>query len=81
MTLALPGAAVLFFSFLGFWKPNALPFMLASGASLAVGFQWFDVYTTDFGLTVSLMFIAYSWVCVAYAFRCLFWRGGMSPEE
>lgn len=65
---------VVLFSSLAFWRPNALLFMLAAGTSLLVGLQWYDVYTTPTGLTIGLMLIAYSLVCVAFAFRCLFWR-------
>lgn len=65
---------VVFFSSLAFWKLNALLFMLAAGASLMVGLQWYDVYTTPAGLTIGLMLIGYSFVCIAFAFRCLFWR-------
>ena len=75
MSLVLAGSAVMFFSFLAFWKLNALLFMLAAGASLMTGLQWYDVYTTSTGLTIGLMLIAYSLVCIAFAFRCLFWRG------
>lgn len=74
MGLALASLTVMFFSLLAFWKLNALLFMLAAGASLMVGLQWYDVYTTSTGLTIGLMLIAYSFVCIAFAFRCLFWR-------
>lgn len=65
---------LIFFSFLAFWRLNALLFMLAAGTSLMVGLHWYDVYTTPAGLTIGLMLIGYSFVCVAFAFRCLFWR-------
>lgn len=62
------------FSVLAFWKSNAIIFMLAGGTSIMVGLYWFDIYTTDLGLAISLMFIAYSLVCLGLAFRCIFWR-------
>ena len=72
MSLLLAGCAVLLFSLLAFWKYNALLFMLTAGASMMVGLQWFDVYTTDTGLSISLMLIAYSLVCAGFAFACIF---------
>lgn len=74
MILILAGCAVAFFSLLAFWKYNALLFMLAAGASIMVGLQWYDVYTTSTGLAIALMLIAYSLVCVGFAFACIFRR-------
>ena len=71
----------MFFSFLAFWRFNALLFMLAGGASLMVGLQWYDVYTTPAGLTIGLMLIAYALVCIGFAFRCIFWRDRITPNE
>ena len=79
MILAL--SVVVFFSVLGFWKPNPLPFMLAAGASLMLGLYWFDVYTTNIGLGISLMMIAYSLVCIGWAFRLIFWKDRLQGEE
>lgn len=64
--------AIALFSVLAFWRLNALLFMLAAGVSLMVGLQWYDVYTTPAGLTISLMIMAYSLVCLGFAFRCIF---------
>lgn len=72
MSLILAGCAVMLFSLLAFWKYNALLFMLTAGASIMVGLQWFDVYTTSTGLAISLMLIAYSFVCIGFAFACIF---------
>lgn len=74
MGLILAGIVVVVFSLLAFWKSNVLIFMVAAGASLMTGLGWFDVYTTDTGLAISLMFIAYSLICIGLAFRYLFWR-------
>ena len=60
--------------------PVILLFMLAGGASLMVGLQWYDVYTTSTGLTIGLMLIAYALACLAFAFRYLFWKGTISEE-
>jgi len=78
--MILATCAVAFFSLLAFWRLNPLLFMLAGGASLIVGLQWYDVYSTHAGLTISLMLIAYSLVCIAFAFLFLFWREKITGE-
>lgn len=70
--LALPFLVVGFFSVLAFWKHEALIFLLTSGASMMVGLQWYDDYVTNYGLGISLLFIAYSVICFGFAFACLF---------
>lgn len=80
MSLALAGLVVVFFSVLGFWRPNPLPFMMAAGASLMLGLYWYDVYTTNIGLTIGLMLIAYSLVCIGFAFMCIFWKDRLREE-
>ena len=80
MSLVLAGCVVVFFSVLGFWRLNALPFMLAAGASMMLGLYWYDVYTTNIGLALGLMLIAYSLVCVGFAFRCIFWKDRLREE-
>jgi len=67
-------------SVLAFWKYTALLFMLVAGASLILGFGFYDAFTTNLGLTLGLMMVVYALVCVAFAFRCLFWRGDISEE-
>ena len=74
MSVILAGVAVVFFSAFAFWKENALAFMLAAGASLMSGLYWYDIYNSAIGLAISLMFIAYSLLCLGLAFRCIFWR-------
>lgn len=79
--IALEGGAVIFFTVLAYWgKTNALPFMLAAGASMMLGLHWFDVYTTNSGLGISLMLIAYSLVMLGFAYRAIFWYGGTSDD-
>lgn len=74
MSLALALSAVAFFSILAFWKDkNAVLFMLTGGSAMMLGLYWFDYYTTDVGLGISLMIILYSFVCMGFAFRCIFW--------
>jgi len=74
MNLVLAGCAVVFFSCLAVWRYNALPFMLAAGASLMTGLYWYDTYTTELGLGIGLLLIAYSVVCLGFAMQCIFWR-------
>jgi len=74
MSLILAGGALALFSLLAYWRPSALLFMLAAGASLMVGLQWHDVYETDTGLSIGILLIAYALVCIGFAFKCLFWR-------
>lgn len=73
--LIIEGAALVFFTVLAYWRPNELLFMLAAGASMMLGLHWYDVYVTNTGLTIGLMFIAFSFVCLGFAYRCIFWKG------
>ena len=74
MSLILAWCALVFFSGMGFWRPNPVLFMLAAAASITTGLYWFDVYTTDIGLSIGLALIAYGLLCVGLAFKCIFWR-------
>lgn len=81
MSLLIGFLALTLFSGLAFWKLNAVLFMLTAGIALMVGFKWYDVYTDETGLTISLSIVAYSLVCIAFAFRCLFWRNFDKMDE
>ncbi len=74
MSLGMAFSALAFFSFLAFWKPNAPLFMVIGAIALFTGFKWFDVYTTDTGLAISLMIISYGFIAWGFAFRCIFIR-------
>lgn len=78
MTLAL--GVVIFFSWLAFWKYNALLFMLAAGSSVMTGFYWYDTYTTNLGLAIGILLVAYSLVCLGFALQCIFWKGKRNEE-
>ena len=80
MSLILPLAAMVLFSVIAFWKYNALTFMMVAGLSIMSGFYWYDVFTDDTGLSISLVLIAYSFVCVGFAFRLIFWKEGLREE-
>lgn len=75
MTIAML-IPLIFLSFLAFWRPTALLFMLVAGISLMTGLAWFDTYGTSMGLTIALMLIVYSFASVGYAYKCLLWREG-----
>ena len=70
---------VIFFSVLAFWRygrlSGALLFMLAGGVGIVTGFTWYDIYTTNWGLTVGLMLITYGIICIGFAFMCIFGKG------
>jgi len=68
----MAGCAVAFFSTMAFWKESSLMFMLSGGSAFALGLQWYDTYTTIHGLSIALMLICYSLVCLGFAFRCIF---------
>lgn len=74
MSLALALSAVAFFSVMAFWKLNTVLFMLAGGASMMLGLYWYDYYTTNIGLGISIVLIIYSLACMGFGFRCIFWQ-------
>lgn len=74
----LPLAAI---SALAFWKENHILFMLAFGLAMIAGLNAPDIIsgnyeTTSMGLTMGALLIVYAFLCVALAFRLMFWRGG-----
>ena len=81
MQLILTFLAVVFFSAMAFHKPQAVLFMLAAGAAMMTGLYWYNIYVTHLGLTISLMFIGFSFFCIAMAYRCLFWREETGGED
>jgi len=76
--------ALIFFSMLGYWRTGAVMsstvWMIAGGTSLTLGLFWYDVYTNNVGLTISLMLILYWLVCWGYAFAQLFASGSKVKE-
>jgi len=77
MQLSLAMAAVAFFSFLGFYKTsnrmmNAMAFFTAAGCSAMVFTQFFDHYDNNFALGVSLMFLLWTFTCIAFGIIGLF---------
>lgn len=81
ITLLLSFIPLALFSVLAFWKPNAVLFMISAGIAMFVGFYWFDAYTTNLGMAISLCIIAYALYCIGLAFRMIFWNRGKGSEE
>jgi len=80
MSLVLAGCVVVLFSALAFWRSHFLLFMVAAGASAITGLYWYDTYTNKLGLAISLMLLAYSLICLGFAFRLIFWRDRLSED-
>ena len=73
MSLIVAIIPLALFSALAFWKSSALLFMLIAGGSLIVGLTWYDIYTTDLGLTIGMVMIGYALVCLGFALSCILW--------
>jgi hypothetical protein len=75
---------VALFSVLAFWKPNAILFMMLSVASITVSFFIPDLIspdssTTGIDIAVFIGLIIYSFLCVSWAFKLMFWKE--EPKE
>jgi hypothetical protein len=73
------------FSFLGFWKPNTILFMMLSAGSMMLGLSMPDIIspassTTGMDIAVSLGLIFYSFLCSAWAFKLMFWKQEENQE-
>ena len=74
MSLITTLVALGLLSVLAFWKPNPHLFMIMAGMSLMLGLAWFDIYTNELGLGMSLGFIGYSFMCIGFTFKEIFFR-------
>jgi hypothetical protein len=63
-------------SFVAFWKPNAVSFMLTGGLSIMVGLYAPDTLRMSFGAGIGLIFILYSFVCLGFGYAFLFMNTG-----
>lgn len=63
------------FSVLAFWRPYAPLFMIIAGMAMMFGLRLYDLYTTETGMAFSLCLISYSFLCIGYTFRVIFWQG------
>ena len=75
--MSLFGAVIIlvFLTVIAFWRPIAPLFMLMAGTSLMLGLYWYDVFTTEIGMAVSLALIGYALVCIGYAYKVILWDG------
>ena len=77
MHLIIAVVALLTLSALAFWKPVVAPlFMIMAAMSMMIGLYWYDMYTNELGMSMSLAFIIYSFVCFGLAFKVIFSDGG-----
>lgn len=63
-------------SALAFWRPIAPLFMIMAGMALMIGLSWYDIYTNEMGMAISLCLIGYSFLCIGYTFKVIFARVG-----
>jgi len=76
MSLYVAIVILVFLSALAFWNPIAPLFMLMAGVSLMLGLYWYDVFTNEMGMAMSLVLIGYSFVCIGYTYKVVFWQQG-----
>lgn len=86
LTLALLISILALFSGLAFWKPNAVMFMVTGAMSMMSGLNAPDMIssttsTSSTDITLALSLVAYSFFCLAMAFRVMFWDGGAEADE
>jgi len=72
---------VILISILALWKENHVLFMITAGISMMTGLYAPDVISGGYlqlGISVGLGLIAYSFLCIAWALRLMFWRANKS---
>ncbi len=74
LSLAVTFLPLALFSILAFWRNHGLLYILTAAVSLFVGFSWYDTYTTDMGLTISICLFGYALVCIGMAIRSMIQR-------
>ena len=74
MSLITSLAALGLISVLAFWKPSPHLFMVMAGMALMIGLAWFDIYTNELGLGISLGLIGYSFTCIGFAYQQIFFQ-------
>lgn len=70
---------LIFFSVLAFWKENHILFLITSGVAMLTGLYTPDMIsgnysTTSLGIAIGLGFVSYSFLCVGWALKLIFWR-------
>lgn len=81
MELSMTGAAVVFFSAMAFWRQNPALFLVCAGCSIMCGLEWYNHYTTNYGLGISIMIILYAFICIFFAYRMIFFKGKDTGDE
>jgi len=71
LSLAIMCIPLALFSILAYWKNHAMLFLILAAVSLFVGFKWYDIYTNDTGLVISICLMAYSLVNIGMAIKAL----------
>ena len=87
MAVTLQGFVLLLpligFSILAFWRGHPVLFLITAGIAIMTGLYVPDLLTggttTVLSMSLGLVIVAYSLVCVAFAYRTLF-RMGRSDE-
>ncbi|MFC2060617.1 hypothetical protein ACFLTZ_05990 [Chloroflexota bacterium] len=69
-------------SIMAFWKENSVLFMITAGLAMITGLYAPDILsgnyiTTSVGIAAGLMFVTYSFLCAAFAFKLMMW----SPDD
>ncbi len=71
LSLAIMCIPLALFSLLAYWKNIPLLYIILSAISLFVGFKWYDVYTDDTGLAISIGLIAFALVNIGRAIQAM----------
>lgn len=77
---------LLFFSVISFWKENHILFLITFGIAIITGLNSPDIIaghyaTTGIGITVGICTISYGLVCMAMAYRLIFWKDQASGVQ
>ncbi len=82
MSLTLSLMVLMGLSALAFWQINSrmiVPvFMIMAAVSIMLGLYWYDIYTNEIGMTISLALIGYSFLSIGFAFWLTL---GVSEDE
>ncbi len=63
-----------FFGILAYWKLNTVLFLITGGTAMMTGLYWYEIFTSDIGISVALLVIAFGLVCFGFAFKLIFWK-------
>lgn len=71
---------VILFTILGFWRHNAIAFMIAGGLAIITGLEAPDIIsstatTTPLDIAIAMGFLLWALACWGYSFMCMFEQG------